>query len=71
MGVTIEVKEMHLFDQKILGIMMLFLLGALVVVKRGATGSVLEVPKGNLLVRLVNSYNLFFLLIVHLSPQCY
>ena len=55
---------MHLFDQKILGIMMLFLLSALVVVKRGATGSVLEVPKGNLLVRLVNSFNLFFLLIV-------
>lgn len=55
---------MHLFDQKVLGIMMLFLLGILVVVKQIATGSVLDKPKGNFLVRLVNSFNLFFLLIV-------
>lgn len=55
---------MHLFDQKVLGIMMLFLLGILVVVKQVATGSVLEVPKGNLQVRLVNSFNLLFLLII-------
>jgi protein-S-isoprenylcysteine O-methyltransferase Ste14 len=64
LSVAIEVKEMHLFDQKILGIMMLFLLGILMVFKRGATGSVLDKPKGNFLVRLVNSFNLFFLLIV-------
>jgi protein-S-isoprenylcysteine O-methyltransferase len=64
LSVAIEVKEMHLFDQKILGIMMMFLLGILVVVKQIATGSVLDKPKGNFLVRLVNSFNLFFLLII-------
>ena len=56
---------MHLFDQKILGLMILFLLGLLVVVKRMATGSVLDRPKGNFLIQLVNSFNLFFLLIVN------
>jgi protein-S-isoprenylcysteine O-methyltransferase Ste14 len=56
---------MHLFDQKILGIGILFLLGLLVVVKRMATGSVLDKPKGNFLIQLVDSFNLFFLLIVN------
>jgi len=56
---------MHLFDQRILGIVILFLLGVLVVVKQMATGSVLDRPKGNFLVQLVNSFNLFFLLIVN------
>jgi len=59
-----KVNNMHLFDQKILGIMMLLLLGALVLVKRAATGSVLDVPKGNVLARLANGFNLFFLLMV-------
>ncbi len=56
---------MHLFDQKILGIMILLLLSALVVVKRIATGSVLDRPQGSFLIQLVNSFNLFFLLIVN------
>ena len=56
---------MHLFDQKILGLVILFLLGVLVVVKRMATGSVLDRPKGNFLIQLPNSFNLFFLLIVN------
>lgn len=56
---------MPLFDQKILGIVILFLLGSLVVLKRIATGSVLDSPKGNFLIQLVNSFNLFFLLIVN------
>ena len=56
---------MHLFDQKILGVMILLLLSGMVVVKKLATGSVLDRPKGNLLVQLVNGFNLFFLLIVN------
>jgi len=56
---------MHLFDQRILGSAVLFLLCILVVVKQTATGSILDKPKGNLLVQLVNIFNLFFLLIVN------
>ena len=56
---------MHLFDQKILGIAVLLLLGMLVIVKRVATGSILDKPKGNLLVQLVNVFNLVFLLVVN------
>ena len=56
---------MHPFDQRLLGFIVLFLLGALVAVKRLTTGSVLERPGGSFLLRLVNSYNLFFLLIVN------
>lgn len=56
---------MHLFDQKILGIAILLLLGMLVIVKRVATGSILDKPKGNFLVQLVNVFNLFFLLVVN------
>ena len=56
---------MHLFDQRILGLLILFLLGILVVVKRMATGSILDKPKGSLMVQLVNGFNLFFLLIVN------
>jgi protein-S-isoprenylcysteine O-methyltransferase Ste14 len=55
---------MHLFDQRILGIGILFLLGMLVTAKLVATGSILDKPKGNLIVQLVNIFNLFFLLIV-------
>jgi hypothetical protein len=43
---------MHL---RALGIAILFLLGVLVVVKRVSTGSVLDKPKGNLLVQLSRS----------------
>ena len=56
---------MHLLDQRILGIAILCLLGMLVIVKRVATGSILDKPKGNLLVQLVNIFNLFFLLVVN------
>lgn len=56
---------MHLLDATLLGIAILFLLGVLVIVKQVATGSILDKPKGNLLVQLVNIFNLFFLLIVN------
>ena len=56
---------MHLLDQRILGIAILFLMGMLVTVKRVATGSILDKPKGNLMVQLVNIFNLFFLLVVN------
>ena len=56
---------MHLLDQRILGLAILALLVTLVVVKRVATGSILNAPKGSLLVQLVNTFNLFFLLIVN------
>jgi protein-S-isoprenylcysteine O-methyltransferase Ste14 len=65
LGVDLKEEEMHLFDQKILGIVILFLLGSLVVVKRMATGSVLDQPKGSFMIQLVNGFNLFFLLIVN------
>jgi protein-S-isoprenylcysteine O-methyltransferase Ste14 len=56
---------MHLFDQRILGFFILFLLGGLVAVKRSATGSVLDKPQGGPLLQLVNIFNLFFLLVVN------
>lgn len=56
---------MHLLGQTILGIAILFLLGVLVAAKRVGTGSVLDKPKGNLLVQAVNIFNLFFLLVVN------
>ena len=56
---------MHLLDQRTIGIAILFLLGMLVTVKRVATGSVLDRPMGNLMVQLVNVFNLFFLLVVN------
>jgi len=56
---------MHLLDQRILGIAILFLLGMLVTVKRVATGSILDKPQGDFLVQLVNIFNLFFLLVVN------
>jgi protein-S-isoprenylcysteine O-methyltransferase Ste14 len=56
---------MVLVDQRILGIAMLCLLGMLVTVKQVATGSIFDRPKGNFLMRLINTYNLFFLLVVN------
>ncbi len=56
---------MIVFDQRILGMAILFLLGMLVTVKRVATGSILDKPKGSLLTQFVNIFNLFFLLIVN------
>lgn len=60
----IEVKKMNLFDGNTLGVIMLLLLAFLVIVKRISTGSTIDVPRGTLPVRLINSFNLFFLLIV-------
>lgn len=56
---------MHLLNQRALGILILILLGILVVIKRLATGSILEKPKGSLLLWLVNIFNLLFLLIIN------
>ena len=56
---------MNLLDQRTLGIAILILLGILVTVKRVATGSILDKPAGNLMVQLVNIFNLFFLLVVN------
>ncbi len=56
---------MHLLDQRILGIAILCLLGLLVLVKQMSTGSILDKPKGNLLVQTVNIFNLLFLLVVN------
>jgi protein-S-isoprenylcysteine O-methyltransferase Ste14 len=65
LDVHLKQEEMHLLDQGILGITILFLLGMLVIVKRVATGCILDRPKGNLKVQLVNIFNLFFLLVVN------
>ena len=56
---------MHILDQRILGIAILFLLGMLVIVKQVATVSIIDKPKGNFLVQFVNIFNLFFLLVVN------
>ena len=56
---------MHVLDQTTLGIIILVLLGMLVAVKQMATGSILEKPTGSFLLRLVNTFNLFFLLVVN------
>lgn len=56
---------MNLLGETLLGIIILLLLGMLVLVKRAATGDILDKPEGNLLVWLVNIFNLFFLLIVN------
>lgn len=56
---------MHLLDHRLLGMAILLLLGMLVIVKRAATGSVLDAPKGTPLVQLVNVFNLLFLLVVN------
>jgi len=56
---------MNPIDQRMLGILILFLLGGLVITKQLTTGSVLDKPKGRFLVQLVNIFNLFFLLIVN------
>jgi protein-S-isoprenylcysteine O-methyltransferase Ste14 len=56
---------MHLLGQTFLGIAIVLLLGALVVVKRISTGSILDKPQGGFLIQLVNIFNLFFLLIVN------
>lgn len=56
---------MHLIDQRMLGILIIVLLAILVIIKRAATGSILEKPERDLLLWLVNIFNLFFLLIAN------
>ncbi|OGO35485.1 MAG: hypothetical protein A2W35_21230 [Chloroflexi bacterium RBG_16_57_11] len=57
---------MHFLGYTALGITILVLLGFLVLVKRLATGSLVEYkPTGNLWVRLTNNFNLFFLLVLN------
>jgi protein-S-isoprenylcysteine O-methyltransferase Ste14 len=56
---------MHLLDQRTLGIVILLLLGLLIVAKRAATGSIIDLPKGSIQARLADGFNLFFLLIVN------
>jgi protein-S-isoprenylcysteine O-methyltransferase Ste14 len=56
---------MHLLGPTFLGIVIVLLLGALVVVKQVATGSILDKPGGSFLVQVVNIFNLFFLLVVN------
>jgi protein-S-isoprenylcysteine O-methyltransferase Ste14 len=62
---ALEELKMHLLNGQLLGIAILFLLGMLVTVKRLATGAIFDKPKGNLLIQLVNVFNLFFLLVVN------
>ena len=57
---------MHLLDQRALGIVILFLLAALVIIKRMFTGSILkDKPKSDLRNWLTHIFNLFFLLFVN------
>ena len=67
-GMTLLEREksaMYLLNQKTIGIVLLVLLGMLVIVKQLATGSIIEMPTGSRLLRLTNSFNLFFLLVVN------
>lgn len=56
---------MVLENQRLFGFLILFLLAALVAVKRLASGSVLERLQGGPLSMAVNGFNLFFLLVVN------
>jgi protein-S-isoprenylcysteine O-methyltransferase Ste14 len=56
---------MTLLGHTALGIIILLLLGALVLIKRFATGDVFDAPGGTTFVQLVNFFNLFFLLVVN------
>ncbi len=56
---------MHLFHPRFLGVVIVALLAALVLVKRLASGSILERPSGGTLELLVNLFNLFFLLVAN------
>jgi len=65
LGVNKE-EEMHLLDQRTLGIIMLLLLAVLVIIKQMATGSILnDRPRSNLRFWLTHIFNLFFLLIAN------
>jgi protein-S-isoprenylcysteine O-methyltransferase Ste14 len=53
---------MHLTDQRTLGIAILAMLAVLVGIKKKATGSIIEMPRGGVALVLGNAFNLFFLL---------
>lgn len=55
---------MRLLDQRLVGVLILLVLTLLVVVKRRATGSMIDWPSGDLLLKTVNLFNLAFLLVV-------
>lgn len=57
--------RIHLLDQRFVGIALLVLLTALVAAKRRGSGSLVEKPSGGPLLRVVNCYNLFFLLVLN------
>ena len=56
---------MQFYNQTTYGIIILVLLGFLVAVKRTATGSILEKPEGSPFLVVVNTFNLFFLLVAN------
>lgn len=56
---------MHILGQRLLGIFIFLLLLLVVIVKRLATGSILDKPEGPPFIRAVNVFNLFFLLVVN------
>lgn len=53
----------RLLDQRLVGVVILLVLG-LLVVRRRATGSLVELPTGGRLVRTADLFNLLFLLVV-------
>ncbi len=55
---------MRLLDQWLVGVVMLLVLALLVVIKRRATGSMIDLPSGDVLLKTVNIFNLLFLLVV-------
>jgi protein-S-isoprenylcysteine O-methyltransferase Ste14 len=57
---------MPLLDQRLVGVVILLVLALLVVVKKRATGSTVDLPAGDPLLKTVNVFNLLFLLV--LSP---
>jgi protein-S-isoprenylcysteine O-methyltransferase Ste14 len=54
----------HLLDQRLVGVVVLLVLALLVVVKKRATGSMVELPTGDRLVKTANVFNLLFLLVI-------
>lgn len=55
---------MNLLNEKTLGLVILFSLAILVIVKRISTGSTIDTPRGPRAIKLINMFNLFYLLIV-------
>jgi protein-S-isoprenylcysteine O-methyltransferase Ste14 len=55
---------MRLLDQRLVGIVILLVLALLVAIKRRATGSMIDLPSGGVLLNTANIFNLLFLLVV-------